>query len=98
MRETKFQSDLIKRLRSFIDQHGFVINMDGNYIQGFPDILILYKDTWAVLECKRSKKEPYQPNQEYYLEFIGEYVFSMTIHPGNEDEVIYALQQALRIR
>ncbi len=96
--ERTYQSDLIDVLEKLIGDKGYVINMDGNAIQGFPDILILYKKRWAALECKKSAKEPYQPNQEYYIDDLNRLSFSSVIYPENEEEVLYDLQQALRIR
>jgi hypothetical protein len=99
MLESGFQGNLIKRLNCLVGDKGFVIKTDANYIQGFPDILVLYKNRWAALECKRSFNEPFQPNQEYYLGFINTCMtFAEAICPENENEVLDALQQALRIR
>jgi hypothetical protein len=96
--ESDFQSDLIKRLNIMIGDKGFVFPKDGNYIQGFPDVLILYKNRWAALECKRSPNEPFQPNQEFYIDMINGLSFAACIYPENEEEVLHDLQQALRIR
>jgi len=97
-RERDFQAHLIKQLRLLVEPFGVVLKLDTSYLQGLPDLLILYKNRWAVLECKRSANEPYQPNQEYYLEALNNLSFAACIHPENEEEVISELQQALRIR
>ena len=68
--------------------------LDANYIQGFPDLLILYKNKWAVLECKRSKSATKQPNQEYYVDELNGMSFSRFIYPENKEEVLYDLQQS----
>ena len=66
MKESKFQSKLIKELK--IEFPGcIVLKNDANYIQGIPDLLILYKNYWAALECKKSEKASHQPNQDYYI-------------------------------
>ena len=39
-------------------------------IQGLPDLLILYGEKWASLECKRSATAKKRPNQDYYVEKI----------------------------
>jgi hypothetical protein len=96
-RESSFQSHVIARLRDLIGDDGFVFAMDGNYIQGFPDVLILYKGKWAALECKKSSKEPFQPNQEYYIDLIDSLSFCRVIYPSIENEVFNDLQQALRL-
>lgn len=71
-----------------------VIPNDGNYIQGFPDLTILYKHHWAVLECKKSANEPFQPNQEYYIHELNQMSFARAIYPENKKEVLDELQQA----
>jgi len=98
-RESSFQSYIIRTLRAMVEPDGFVLVQDGSYIQGFPDILILYKDRWAALECKRHIDAHEQPNQRYYINLINEKMtFASFISPENEEEVINDLQQALRIR
>lgn len=73
-----------------------VLKNDPNYRQGFPDLVVFYKSKYAILEAKKDEKAPYQPNQEYYLEYLGEYTFTATIFPENEEEVLDGLQRALR--
>lgn len=93
MRERDFQSKLIKELKR-IFPGCIVMKADANYTQGIPDILILYNDKWASLECKRTEKSSKQPNQEYYVERMNEMSFSRFICPENKEEVLYELQQA----
>mgnify|MGYP007070579760 CR=1 FL=1 len=61
MRESKFQSDLIDEMYEMFPKC-IILKNDTNYKQGFPDLTILYKDRWAVLECKGSVNEPYREN------------------------------------
>ena len=92
-RESKFQSELIKELYELFPGC-IVLKNDANYIQGFPDLTILYRPFWAVLECKRSLYETYQPNQEYYLELCDDMGFAAMICPENREAVLYELQCA----
>lgn len=91
MLENKFQANLIKKLKK--DYPGcFVLKNDPTYIQGIPDLLVLYKDKWAALECKKSSKARHQPNQDYYVEQMNKMSFSSFICPENEDEVLSELK------
>lgn len=89
---------MISRLTDLVGRHGYVLNLDGSCIQGFPDILVLYKGRWAALECKISKGARKQPNQEYYVEQLDRLSFAAFIYPENEDEVFDDLHKALRLR
>ena len=97
MRENKFQSKLIEELK--IRFPGcIVLKNDPNYIQGIPDLTVLYRGGWALLECKRSLREEHQPNQDYYIEQGNEMSFARFICPENKEEVLSELQQALQPR
>lgn len=93
MKESKFQSDLIKELKQVFPDC-VVLKNDANYLQGFPDLLLLYRDHWAALECKREANAHHQPNQDYYIEKLGKMSYAKFIHPGNRKEVLDELQQA----
>ena len=93
--EKEFQSKLNKRLKNLFDGC-IVMKTDPSYIQGFPDLLILYKNKWAVLENKRSENASKQPNQEYYVELLDEMSFSRFVYPENIEEVLDELQQTFR--
>lgn len=97
MKETKFQKDLITRLES--DFPGcLVMKNDASRIQGIPDLLILFGKRWATLEVKRSSTATRRPNQDYYVKKMNEMSFAAIISPENKEEVLDALQQALRPR
>ena len=97
MRESKFQGNLIDEIESLFPDCEIWKN-DANYRQGIPDLLILYRNKWAVLECKASLNEPYQPNQEYYLDKLGRMSFAAMICPENKEAVLYELQRAFKTR
>lgn len=92
-RESRFQSKLICRLRETFPGC-IVLKNDANYIQGFPDLTVLWKGKWALLECKRSLNAHKQPNQQYFIDRGNEMSFARFVCPENEEEVFRDLQQA----
>ena len=88
--ESGFQDRLINKLENLFPGC-MVFKMD--QIQGIPDLLVLYKNKWASLECKRSAGAKRQPNQEYYVGKMNEMSFSRFVSPENKEEVLYELQQ-----
>ena len=96
-RESQFQAELIRELKALFPGC-IVLKNDANYIQGFPDLTILYRHMWAVLECKRSLSETYQPNQRYYIEQLDDMSFASMICPENREAVLYELQRAFSAR
>ena len=90
--ERDFQAKLIKDLKK-IFKGCLVMKMDSSYIQGIPDLLILYKDRWALLECKRNAKATKRPNQEHYVEMLDKMSFSRFIFPENKQEVLDELRE-----
>lgn len=96
-RESQFQKKLIAELKELFP--GCVIlKNDPNYIQGFPDLTILYKKHWAVLECKKSSNASHQPNQDIYVDGLNEMSYSSFVYPENKEQVINELQQAFGTR
>ena len=73
------------------------MKLDSNYIQGIPDLLILYQGKWAALECKKSERAAKRPNQEYYVHHLDVMSFARFIYPENKEEVLNELQQAFRL-
>lgn len=95
MIESRFQRELIKEIK-YLFNNCVVLKTDSNYIQGFPDLLILYNNNWAALECKRSIDECFSPNQEYYLRILNDMSFAAMVCPENKEGVLYELQQAFK--
>jgi hypothetical protein len=91
--ENRYQTKLIKKIKQRFP--GCVITKtDSSYQQGFPDLILLWRNYWAALEVKASKSADSQPNQRYYIEQLGQMSFAAFICPENEEEVLSALQQA----
>lgn len=96
MLESKFQANLIKKLKE--EYPGcMVLKNDSSYLQGVPDLLVLYNDRWASLEVKKNANARHQPNQDYYVGKMDEMSFSRFICPENEEEVLSDLRRAFSI-
>lgn len=92
MLENKFQANLVKELKNQYPGC-IVMKNDSSYIQGIPDLLVLYKNRWASLECKKTANARKQPNQEYYVGLMDKMSFSRFICPENKEEVLGELQR-----
>lgn len=93
--ESAFQAELIKDLKRIFPDC-IVVKNDPDYIQGFPDLLILYNDRWALLECKRTKTASRRPNQDFYISKANQMSYGSFVYPENKEEVLRELQSALR--
>ncbi len=93
--ESKFQANLIVELHEMFPG-SIITKLDSSQIQGLPDLLILWQDKWATLECKKSEDAPAQPNQSYYVDLMSRMSFSSFIYPENKEEIFHDLQQAFR--
>lgn len=91
--ESGFQDRLIKEIKELFPGC-MTFKMD--QIQGIPDLLVLYKDMWCSLECKKSAKAKKQPNQEYYVGLMNEMSFSRFICPENKNEVLSDLKKVFK--
>lgn len=91
--ESEYQAKLIKKIEDRLPGC-IVLKNDTGYLQGIPDLTILYLDMWAVLEVKVSKKSRTQPNQPHYIERLNGMSFGAFIYPENEEEILRGLQLA----
>lgn len=95
--ESSFQKNLKKELKKIFP--GCRIHkMDCTDCQGVPDLLILYKKKWALLECKRERTASKRANQEYWVDFYNNMSFARFIYPENKEEILHELQQAFGVR
>lgn len=100
--EREYQQELIPIIYGLFPEYQMlrdimVIITDPNYIQGISDLLILVPHKYAFLEVKLSEKSKQQPNQEWYVDVWGSRcAYTSFIYPENQEEVLNALQQALR--
>lgn len=92
--ESGFQDRLIDELSKMFPG-SMIFKMD--QWQGVPDLLILFEDKWASLECKRQEGSKKQPNQDYYVNLMNKMSFSRFINKENKKEVLHELKQAFGV-
>jgi hypothetical protein len=97
MLESRFKTRLISELEEMFPGC-IVLHLDPNEYQGFPDLLILYEDTWAALEGKKTFNSSRRPNQPYYIDLMNKMSIASFIYPENKEEVLDELQRAFGIR
>lgn len=95
VRENEYQSELIKKIKTRYPE-SMILKNDPNYIQGIPDLLVLYSERWVMLEVKASHKASHRPNQEYYIAKLNSMGFARFIYPENEEEVLWDLDEYFR--
>lgn len=97
MLESQYQAQLIKTLQERFPGC-VVLKNDSSYMQGVPDLLVLFYDMWAMLEVKASAKAKEQPNQAYWVDQFARMSFGAFIHPQNEAEVLDAMESTFASR
>ena len=90
--ERDYQAKLIKKLKDRFPGC-IVMKNDSSYIQGIPDLLILFNDHWASLEIKRAANSSKRPNQEYYVNTMNEMSFAAFISPEIEEDILNELSK-----
>jgi hypothetical protein len=96
MKESIYQTELMKKIKAMIPGC-LVLKNDPRYLQGFPDLIVLFQNMWAVLEVKNSPKAHIQTNQQHYINTLGAMSFASFINPNNEEEVLSELQHSFGI-
>mgnify|MGYP007056165728 CR=1 FL=1 len=95
MKESEFQSKLIKEIKSRFPGC-VVMKTDPNYIQGIPDLLILYENKWAMLEVKANATAARRPNQDWYVNKLNGMSFSAFVYPENRKEILDEMEQSFK--
>ena len=94
-RENSFQAALIKDIENRFEG-SIVTKLDSGHIQGIPDLLVLYKDKWAALECKKSCNEKHQPNQDWYVEHMNAMSYASFVYPENKEKVLNEIEESFK--
>lgn len=96
MTEAIYQRKLIKKL-NLLFPGCQILKLDPQENQGHPDLIILFRNLWAMLEVKFSAKAHQQPNQAHWVKVFDEMSFASFIHPQNEEQVLNDLQFAFGV-
>lgn len=96
MLEADYQAYLIKKIKRQVLPGSIVLKNDTQYLQGIPDLTVLYRERWGILEVKTSAGARHRPNQDYYIDLLDGMSFAAFIFPENEEDVLYDLQQSLQ--
>lgn len=97
MRESVYQTKLIKKLERMLPGC-YILKNDPRYFQGIPDIIVLWRQYWAMFEVKIDFGVNEQPNQDYHIRKLNEMSFAAFINPHNEEAVLDELQSAFGIK
>lgn len=93
--EAAFQLSLIKELEALYP--GVIILKNNAQLrQGIPDLIVLYKNKWVMLEVKAAWNSAHQPNQDWYVDVCDDMSFAAFIYPENKDRVFDEIQQTFR--
>lgn len=95
MKESQFQKKLINKLK-IIFPDCVIMKQDAKYNQGIPDLVIFYKEKYAMLEVKQSATANHQPNQDYYIQKFNNWSYASFVYPENLDVVLKDLQEVFK--
>ena len=93
----KLESDFQKYFREALENilpGCIILKNDPTLRQGFPDLILLYKNKYAIFEMKRNSKSSKRPNQQYYIDYLGQWVIARIVSPENYKEVLNEVQRS----
>lgn len=93
--ESEFQAELIKELKALYPG-SLILKNDSALRQGIPDLVVLYKNKWVMLEVKAYEKAAHQPNQDWYIEMCDDMSFAAFIYPENKERILDEIQKTFR--
>lgn len=97
MRSSRLKSGFQDRLKRDLESRlpGCLV-LKQEAFQGIPDLLVLYKNHWLALECKRSEKAKHQPNQDYYIKLMNDMSYARFINPENKEEILDEISRTFK--
>lgn len=88
--ENKFKQKLKQEIKKLFPEC-VILDLNASDTQGISDMLILFQNTWAVLEVKKTAKSSKRPNQEYYVNRFNGMSFGAIIFPENKEDILNKL-------
>lgn len=96
MRESDFQKKLKRDIESRLP--GVIIfKTDCCQMQGVPDLLLLYKDKWGMLEVKKSETASRRPNQPTRVDLFNKMSYASFVYPENKEDVLNDLERFFKV-
>ncbi len=92
MKESDFQKKLINKIETLFPDCE-IMKQDSKYKQGIPDLVVFYKDKYAMLEVKKNASANHQPNQDYYVNKFSKWSYASFVYPENMEKVLVELQE-----
>ena len=92
MKESEFQKKLIDKIKMMFPGCE-VMKQDAQYHAGMPDLVIFYKNHYAMLEVKKSEKASHRPNQDFYVKKFRDWSYASFVFPENLEKVLSELQE-----
>lgn len=89
-KESSIQHRIIEKIKKMLPGC-IVLKNDPNYIQGIPDLSVLWENKWAFLEVKVHDNSPHRPNQDYYIDKANYLSYGRFISGDNEDKILKEL-------
>lgn len=93
MNEGDFKTNLIQKLKRIFPGM-IVLHNNANFIRGIPDLTLLYKDKYAILEGKMTSSSSKRPNQDVWVDYFkNQGAYAAFISKSNEEEIINELRR-----
>lgn len=95
MKESTFQHKLITALKERLPG-SVILKTDPTYIQGFPDLVVLYKKRWCALEVKNRQKASHRPNQDYWVNKLNKMSYASFVYPENLEDILNGISKSFK--
>lgn len=92
--EAEFQNKVLKPAIKRLLPDCIILKNDELQIQGIPDLLVINGSLCMFIECKRSSKASFRPNQEWWINHINETGgVALVAYPENIEDVLDSIKE-----